>query len=147
VRIFVAQIVMLINLLATTQVVGQQVTPPDPVSEAGVTTVSGMFEFDRGTRQARYRMDYSFNPPIPAGTVLRSEFENPLPGEPPLVVQTTAEESLDSYEVRSPPLPAIQNGGTYEVILIGLDGNANAELFRHVQPMRFRLPPEALESR
>ncbi len=114
---------------------------PEPVAKDGVTTTFAGFSVDRRSRQTKYAVEYEFDVPVPAGTILRSEFENPLDPKAPLVVTAEIAEAVSSYSVESPPLPAVQNGGVYEVVLVGLSSETREVLFRHVQEVTFVLPP------
>jgi len=87
-------------------------------------------------------MEYRFERPLDSPLLLRTVFENPVPTDPPLIVEELPNAGLRTYSVESLPFTAIQNGEGYAVTLIGLAPESQTELFRHRQPMRFYLPPD-----
>jgi hypothetical protein len=116
--------------------------PQDPVVSEHFETVFAGFLFDRKSRRARYLVDFRVRKPFSQSVNLRFEFENPQDSNHPIIVGRLLDTTESSFELESPSLPAIQNGGTYRVLLVALDPMSQAELARHSQLVWFNLPPD-----
>ena len=113
--------------------------PPDIVVSKHFETEGAGFLFDPASRRARYIVKYKVLHPFEIPVLIRVEFENPLDQSSPLIVEQTLEPTQVSLQLESPPLPTIQNGSTYEIVLVAIDPNTRAEVARHTQPVRFYL--------
>jgi hypothetical protein len=114
----------------------------EPVASDHFETKFAGFLFDRGSRKARYLVEFLVRKPFSRSVDLRIEFENPQDFDRPIIVERVLDPKESSFELESPALPAIQNGGTYRVLLLALDPSSEAELARHSQLVWFNLPPD-----
>jgi hypothetical protein len=78
--------------------------------------IGGGFIFNYRLAEADYGFVAGVKRPIPAGTVLEAEFENPGDGEP-IIVRQTAKWGRTSYMFRTPPLQGIKANRDYHVEL------------------------------
>lgn len=131
----------LLAIAISSVLLGCAASSPVPTQSEYLRTTVGAFNISLSTRQANYVMRFEVVQNVEANMPLRIEFENPLDSSNPLVVDSMLSPGQAVLEVDSPPLPAIKDGATYQVVVIGLESVSNIEVFRHIQDVQFIAPP------
>lgn len=114
---------------------------PTPTQSDYLKTRIGNYSIERETRAVSYFMIYDVIKPIEKKISLMFLFENPVDSRAPLVAEGSLVPGQTEIEIESRKLPAIQNGATYRVTVIGSDPDTAQEIFRHDQYMVFVMPP------
>ena len=91
--------------------------------------IGGGFIFNYRLAEAGYGFVAGVKRPIPSGTVLEAEFENPAGGDP-MIVRQTARWGRTSYHFRTPPVQGVKASRDYHVELRLIDP-ASREVIAH----------------
>lgn len=94
-----------------------------------VEFIGGGFIFNYRLAEADYGFVAAVKRPLPTGTVLEAEFENPE-GDEAIIVRQPAKWGRTSYLFRTPPLQGIKANRDYRVEL-RLVNSATAEVIAH----------------
>lgn len=96
----------------------QRETGPDPLKLTGK-----MFVFNYRLAYATYMITLDRNEPVPEGSVVKAEFENPAGGAP-LVLERKLFANLKRIALESPDLTCVKKGTPYRVAIsvVGPDG-------------------------
>jgi len=120
--------------------------PPAPAVSKHIQTVAGSFDLDTENGQARCGITYRVREPFSKPLDLRVEFENPVPGDPPLVTERPLDPSDKELTVRSPVYPSLRNDHDYSVVLRGYSQTTPPQLwFEHRDVVRLALPADEFE--
>lgn len=98
----------------------QRETGPDPLKLTGK-----MFVFNYRLAYATYMITLDRNEPVPEGSVVRAEFENPAGGAP-LTLERKLFPNLKRIALESPDVTCVKKGQPYKVAIsvVGPDGEA-----------------------
>jgi len=119
---------------------------PEPAVSRHIQTVSGGFDLDAESGEARCGMIYRVREPFSKPLDLRVEFESPVAGDPPLVVERALDPSDKEITVRSPVYPSLENDRVYRVVLRGYSQTRPPQLwFEHRDTVQLALPSETFE--
>jgi hypothetical protein len=96
----------------------QRETGPDPLKLTGK-----MFVFNYRLAYATYMVTLDRTEPVPEGSVVRAEFENPAGGAP-LTLERTLFANLTRVALESPDISCVRKGVPYKVAIrvVGPDG-------------------------
>ncbi len=97
--------------------------------------IGGGFIFNYRLAEADYGFVAGVKRPIPAGTVLEAEFENPADGES-IIVRQTVKWGRTSYMFRTPPLQGIRANRDYHVELRLVNPAASQVIARYTRTYR-----------
>lgn len=81
-----------------------------------VAITGGGFIFNYRIAEAYYSLVAAVRRPVPAGTLVVAEFEDPA-GGPAIVVEKTAREGQTRFDLDSPPVTGIASDRPYKVVL------------------------------
>lgn len=87
---------------------------PDPADRPYLVIIGGGFIFNYRVADAFYGFTAKVARPIPIGTVIEAEFEDPAGGAPIVVRQQTGRNQTQ-YMLRTPPLTGIKKDTPYHV--------------------------------
>lgn len=116
-------------------------TAPKPTESEWLRTSVASFEISRDTRAARYRLELDVLREVKAPMHIDVTYENPVSPSEPLSGVSNLSPGQGRLSLRSEPLPGIKDGATYSVTILGKRSDG-IEVLRHVQPIKFILPPE-----
>ena len=119
---------------------------PQPAVSRHIQTTSAAFDLDAENGEARCGMTYRVREPFSKPLDLRVEFESPVAGDPPLVVERTLDPSDKEITVRSPVYPSLENDRLYRVVLRGYSQTQPPQLwFEHRDQVQLALPSATFE--
>lgn len=110
---------------------------PAPEAEAPVRTIAAGFR--AGQDGIAYAMVYDLRVPFDTETRAVGEFQNPVPGDPPLRVEQAVPAGQRRIALHSPVMHEIGNHRDYTVVLTvyPMDGRDGAPLLTHRDRARF----------
>ena len=119
---------------------------PTPTVSKHIQTLTGTFDVDPATGEARCAMTYKVREPFSKPLDLRVEFESPVEGGAPFVIERPLEPGDTEVTVRSPDYPSLRNDHDYRVVLRGYSQTQPPQLwFEHRDTVRLTLSSEAFE--
>lgn len=115
-------------------------TAPMPTESEYLRTSVAAFAISRETKAARYVLELDVLKEIEGPLEINIVYENPVSPDEPLEEASELSPGQERLTLRSEPLPGVRNGATYSVTIVGTNAEG-AQVFRHVQPIKFILPP------
>jgi len=120
--------------------------PPAPVQSEYLKSAGGGFAMNNG--RVLYALRLAVVKPLPAGTALEAEFENPADAAHPFPVNYEPKPGENDFRLFSPPLDCITNNKLY-TIRVGLfqpgaDGN-KVRIGSHEQQFSLSLPRQMID--
>lgn len=100
-------------LLAVLMAIGWA-TREDPANKPPLKILGGGFMFNYRIADVHYGFTAAIQRPLPAGSIIEAEFEDPA-GGPNHVVRERVEVRASRYTLRSPPIRGVEAGKDYHV--------------------------------
>ena len=119
---------------------GCAATAPKPAESEWLRTSVAAFEINRDTRAARYVLELQVLKEVRNPIEINITYENPVSPTEPLTGSSDLSPGQERLRLRSEPLPGIRDGAIYSVTIVGTRKDGT-EVLRHVQPIKFILPP------
>lgn len=136
---FAAALLLLIPLFA----VGW-LTREDPGERAYLRIVGGGFIFNYRVADVYYGFTAIVQRPLPTGSVVEAEFEDPGGGAAHLVRQRIGGAEMTRLSLRSPPVRGVEAGKPYHVDIRVLDRDEAHVLWSHATEFRSQISDDVV---
>lgn len=127
---------LLVLVGATLAVVGCGVMPPQNISSEYLETEGGGFTLNREVREVKYMITLVARKPLPTGSILQAQFDNPA-GGPPLNITYQVAADQTKLVLTSPPVTGLKDRRRYQVhITLYSDATRNLLIDSYTQDIQ-----------
>lgn len=114
-------------------------TREDPAETPYLRILGGGFVFNYRVSDVYYGFTAVVQRPLPTGSVVEVEFEDPAGGPPHQVRQRIGGADMTRFSLRSPPVHGVEAGKPYEVSIRVLDREEENVLWTHAVDVRSQI--------
>jgi len=119
-------------------------TREDPGEKPYIRIIGGGFIFNYRVADVHYGFTAVVERPLPTGTIVEAEFEDPSGGEPHIVRQRMGGPETARFAMRSPPVRGVEAGKPYHVALRVFDREEKGLLWSHGQDFRSQISDDVV---